>query len=90
MLLNVLSILMVVFIVSSAIHGVISWVGRSLNNVDSKVEKYKAMFFGFHAVASLKKYMLPKYLASTIFFLWVRNVRFILLVFVSIFEYIVR
>lgn len=89
MVVTILKTLMVLFILSSVIHGVLSWIGRSFNNVETK-EKYKAILIGFHTTASLKEYILPNYLFPALFFLWIRNISFILFIFTSILEYLLR
>ena len=90
MIIFILNVLAASFIFSSVMYGIITWVGRSFIHIETKKQKYSALMFGFHSAASLKKHMLPRYLAPALFFMWLRSVSFILLLVLSLMEYFFR
>lgn len=81
---------MVLFIVSSLLHGIFTWLGRSFSEVDSTSEKMSASLFGFHTRTSVEKYVQGRYLKPALLSLQARNWSFVFLVILSLIEYVTR
>lgn len=90
MIILFLKVLMVTFILSSVLHGVMCHLDRSvLEGVDLS-KKASVSIFGFHTKSSIEKYVREPYMRRAILFLVIRNWSFIAFVIISVLEYLFR
>lgn len=87
-MLVILSALAVLVITTSVIYGIVTVIGRDIQGAG--LERTKVVLFGFHTPESVRRHIVPRFRGLALFLLWARNVSLVLLVGLSLVEYLLR
>jgi hypothetical protein len=83
-----LSALAVLVIATSVIYGIVTVIGRDIRAAG--FDRYKVILFGFHTPESVRRNIAPRFRGLAMFLFWARNVSLVLLIGLSVVEYLLR
>jgi len=84
----ILTVLMILFMASTVFHGLVFFAGRRLQASGSRAKSIRGILLGGHTRVSIEEMVEERYQKPAILLLWIRNISFLLLVILSLAEYI--